>query len=100
MSEREAMAAAAAAAALPDADQTLTPVLTDPTAATTAQTTSSVQAVSEEKPSLSVLLCFLSFFLYCFVVWLVTSRVERAELPDLAQLEADTNTAVSLTRSL
>ena len=94
-----AAATAAAAAIPPDAGNSAEPALSDrPDTASAAPAPSaavSQAAADEEKPSLSVLLCFLSFFAYSFVVWFVTSRVERAELPNLAQLEADTYTAVS-----
>ena len=70
-----------------------------PARANTSEAAAPSRPVPEEKPSLFVLLCFLSFFAYCFVAWYVTSRVERVDLPDLTRLEADTNTAVSHTPS-
>ena len=97
MSEQVATAATVAAAGSPvDAGSRIESALSDPTL-TSPTATVPVRPVAEEKPSLPVLLCFLSFFAYCFIAWYVTSRVERAALPELAQLEADTNSAVSHT---
>lgn len=98
MIERVTAAAVAAAAdASTVANQRIEPALTDSKQTATTEASTKLK-VSDEKPSLPVLLCFLAFFAYCFIAWYVTSRVERYDLPELAQLVLETNEAVSQAR--